>query len=301
MYRIIFAFLCLLAMPLHAVSADDKVLYEHNSLYQYIVVSENADKGMRYLHNNERHLIQGGMRLSSPSQLALEYYRMSLISLAFLDNEPKDILVVGLGIGAIPKYLNARFPNLTIDVAEIDPEVLDVAKKYFYFKENDKMKVHINDGRMFIKRTKKKYDIVFLDAYRNGSIPFHLTTKEFMAETKKVLKPGGVVVSNILSEKVNQFHDSMIVTYQDVFEHLYIFTGKESRNYVFVATDQKKSKMAKEVMERAKKVEKHLDINLTLVADSYSYGSTMRDIKADILTDDFAPVDLLKQRKSRRL
>lgn len=301
MFRIIVLFLCLLAMPLYAFPMDDNVLYEHNSLYQYIIVSENEYKGMRYLHNNDQHLIQGAMRLNSPSQLALEYCRMSLISLVFLDNEPKDVLVIGLGIGAIPKYLNARFPTLTVDVAEIDPEILDVARKYFYFKENEKMKVHINDGRTFIKRTKKRYDIVVLDAYRNGTIPFHLTTREFMAEIKKILKPGGVVVSNILSDTINQFHDSMIVTYQDAFEQLYIFTGKESRNYVFVATDQKKSKMSREVMERAKKVEKGLDVNLSLIAEGYSYGSVLRDLKADILTDDFAPVDILKQRKSKRL
>lgn len=300
MSRAAIILLFLLALPLRASAADDKILYEHNSLYQFIVVSENSEKGMRYLHNNEKHLIQGGMKINSPNQLALEYYRMSLISLAFLDNEPKDILVVGLGAGAVPKYLNRRFPNASVDVVEIDPEILTVAQKYFYFAENDKMRVHVNDGRMFIKRTKKKYDLVFLDAYRNGSIPFHLTTREFLEETRKILGPGGVVVSNILSEKANQFHDSMIVTYQDAFEHLYMFTGKESRNYVFVATDQKRGRMGKEVMERAKKVEKGLDVNLSVFAETYSYGSVLRDIKADILTDDFAPVDLLKQRKSRK-
>ncbi|MCL4456691.1 MAG: fused MFS/spermidine synthase [Nitrospirae bacterium] len=286
---------------LQSASAADRILYEKNSLYQYIVVSEDVMEGKRYLHNNEKHIRQGGMDIRNPNKLVFEYYRTSMISLAFLDDEPKEILVVGLGAGAVPKYLNRYYPDATIDVVEIDPEVLTVAQKYFQFKENDKMKVHINDGRMFIKRTKKKYDLIFLDAYRHGTIPFHLTTREFLAETKRILKPGGVVTSNILSESANQFHDSMIVTYQDAFEHLYIFSGKQSENHVFVATDQKKVKRQKEALEKSRRIttEKRLDVNLPTIAEDYTYGSILRDIKADMLTDDFAPVDILRHKRSR--
>ncbi|HAK89590.1 MAG: hypothetical protein A2077_06545 [Nitrospirae bacterium GWC2_46_6] len=282
-------------------SAADRILYEKNSLYQYIVVSEDTVEGKRYLHNNEKHIRQGGMDIRNPNKLVFEYYRMSIISLAFLDDEPKDILVIGLGAGAVPKYLNRYYPNAAIDVVEIDPEVLTTAQKYFQFKENDRMKVYINDGRMFIKRAKKKYDLIFLDAYRHGTIPFHLTTREFLAETKKILKPDGAVISNILSERANQFHDSMIVTYQDAFEHLYIFSGKQSENHVFVATDRKKVKRQKDVFERSKKIisEKRLDVNLPEIAEDYVYGSILRDIKADLLTDDFAPVDILRHKRSR--
>lgn len=291
----------ILFIPLCEALSADRILYEKNSLYQYIVVSENSKDGLRCIHNNEKYLRQGGMYINAPEKLAFEYYRMSLIALAFLDGEPKDMLVIGLGAGAVPKYLNKHFPQAAIDIVEIDPEILAVAQKYFYFKENDKMKVHVNDGRMFVKRAKKKYDLVFLDAYRNGSIPFHLTTREFLEETKKILKPGGVVTSNILSESSNQFHDSMTVTYRDVFEHFYIFTGKNSGNYIFTATDQKKVKRYKEVKERAKKITagKRLDTDLAAIAEEYSYGSVLRDIKADVLTDDFAPVDMLRHKKSR--
>lgn len=285
-----------------AAYAADRILYEKNSLYQYLVVSEDTKTGYRYLHNNEKLLRQGGMDTRHPDRLLFEYYRMSLMALVFLENDPADILVVGLGAGSIPKYLNKYFPHASIDVVEIDPEVLSVAQKYFAFRENDRMKVYIQDGRMFIKRAKKKYDLVLLDAYRNGSIPFHLTTKEFLAEVKKALKPGGVVTSNILSPRANAFHDSMIVTYQDAFEHLHIFNGTESQNYVFVATDRKKNRRHKEIIERAKRIvsEKKMDVDLAQIAEGYRYGSVLRDIKADILTDDFAPVDILKHRESRR-
>lgn len=299
MCRKVVFFLCFLL--LQSASAAERVLYEKNSLYQYIVVSEDSREGIRYVHNNEQNLPQGGMRISAPDQLAFEYYRMSLTGLIFLDTEPMDILVIGLGAGAIPRYLNRYYPNAAIDIVEIDPEMLQVAQTYFFFRENAMMRVHINDGRIFVKRAKKKYDLVLLDAYRNGSIPFHLTTKEFLSEVKKILKPNGVVVSNILSERMNQFHDSMIVTYQDAFQHLYLFNGKESGNYAFIATEQKRGKGYRDVLEKAKRITagKRWDVDLSLIAEECSCRYPSKEIQADILTDDFAPVDILRNRRSK--
>lgn len=291
--------LCAALLPVRDAAAAERVLFEKNSLYQYLLVSEDKTTGLRHLYSNEKHLKQGGMDVRNPDRLVFEYYRMSLIALAFLDVEPKDILVVGLGAGSVPKYLNRYFPAASIDVVEIDPDVVAIAKKYFLFKENDRMKVQVNDGRMFIKRTKKKYDLVFLDAYRNGGIPFHLTTKEFLLETKKILKPGGVVTSNILSPSSNAFHDAMIVTYRNAFEHLHLFVGDESGNYIFVATDHTKDKQVKEIRERAKRIaqEKRFDFDLAGIVDGHRYGSALREVEAELLTDDFAPVDILKHRK----
>ncbi|MFZ5998647.1 MAG: spermidine synthase [Nitrospirota bacterium] len=302
MVKNIFFILFVMLLPLQGAHAKEKVLYEKNSVYQYIVVSEDTEKRQRRIHNNERHLTQGGMSIDNPDQLVFEYYRMSLISLAFLSNEPSDILVIGLGAGAVPKYLHKRYPDANIDIVEIDPEILNVARTYFNFKDDDKMRVFINDGRMFVKRAKKRYDIIFLDAYRNGSIPFHLTTREFLLETKKILKPGGVVTSNILSERMNQFHDSMVATYQDVFKQLYLFVGENSMNYIFVVTDHQEEMKKKEIAERSKAITKAkgLDFKLDAVAKSCICGSAVDSRVADVLTDDFAPVDILRHRKSKR-
>ena len=135
-----------------------------------------------------------------------------------------------------------------------------VAKKYFYFKENEKMKVHVDDGRLFVKRTKKKYDWIILDAYQNDYIPFHLTTLEFLKEVKSRLKENGVVVANITSQFRNKFFDSMVMTYKKAFPHLVIFKGKKSANFIFVATTGSKIRDKDSVEERARKIQSVTEI-----------------------------------------
>src|SRR3990172_5227366 len=188
-------------------ASDGKTLYEKNSLYQYIAVKEDLEKGERYIFNNRKDLVQGGIYLGRPDKLLFEYTQTAFISLAFLDREPRSVLFVGLGAGSMPRYLNRYYPQAEIDVVEIDPDIVDVAKRFFYFTENSRMKVHVEDGRVFIKRASKKYDVIFLDAYQSGDIPFHLTTIEFLKEVKGKLKEGGLVVSNILSPFRNKFFD----------------------------------------------------------------------------------------------
>ena len=300
--RVVWSFLFLMSLPLEgfALEPGEKLLYEKNSLYQYISVIDNTPKKERYLRNQKRDVSQGGMSLAAPEKLLLEYTQMSFISLAYLDREPRDVLFVGLGIGAMPRYFSRFYPEATIDIAEIDPDVVPVATKYFYFKETANMKVHITDGRMFVKRAPKKYDVIFLDAYQNDDIPFHLTTVEFLREVRNKLKEDGVVAANILSPYRNKFFDSMVMTYKKVFPHLYIFSGQRSRNFIFVATPGTTKRSEEYILERAGKIQaaRKFDIDLPKTASSYEYSTDYEWSSAKVLTDDFAPVNLYKYQKS---
>ena len=167
---------------------------------------------------------------------------------------------MGLGGGSIPKFIHRCFPEINIDIVEIDPQVVEVSKKYFNFKESAKMKVHVDDGRLFIKRTSKLYDVIILDAYNNHSIPFHMTTQEFLREVKSKLKPNGVVASNIWSPSSNKFHNSEILTYQSVFPQLYLFRGLSSGNYIFVATQDTQVINKEDLISRAEKIPDHQEL-----------------------------------------
>jgi len=283
-----------------ALEPTEKLLMEKNSLYQYIAVTEDAAKHERYLRNNKKGLIQGGISLNVPEKLLFEYTQMSFISLAFLEKEPEDVLFAGLGIGVMPRYLNRYYPQTKMDVVEIDTDIMPIAKEYFYFKENEKLQVHSRDARQFIKRSKKKYDIIFLDAYQSDYIPFHLTTVEFLREVKSRLKDNGVVVSNILSPKRNKFFDSMIMTYKKVFPYLYIFKGKKSGNFIFVVTKSFDLKDKDGIEAAAGKLQalKKFDFDLPETASSFEYSMAYEWSGADILTDDFAPVNLYKYQDS---
>ena len=284
----------------HGLEPSEKLIFEKNSLYQYISVIDDTVKKERYVRNQKREFAQGGIYLNAPDKLLFEFTQMPFISLAFLDREPKDALFIGLGAGAMPKYFSRYYPEADIDVVEIDPDMLTVARKYFSFKENDRMKVHVDDGRLFIKRTKKRYDWISLDAYQNDYIPAHLTTLEFLREVKSKLKEGGVVVANITSPYRNKFFDSMVMTYKKAFSHLYIFKGKKSANFIFVATAGGKAKEKHEIEKRAGKIQslRKFDIDLPEIAAGFEDSAAYEWAGAKILTDDFAPVNLYKYQKS---
>ena len=152
------AFLCFMFLPLKGYSLEptEKLIFEKNSLYQYISVIEDTSKKERYVRNQKREYAQGGIYVNAPDKLLFEFTQMGFVSLAFLDRDPKDVLFVGLGAGAMPKYFTGRYPDAVIDIAEIDPDMLSVAQKYFYFKENERMKVHVEDGRLFAQKDKEE-------------------------------------------------------------------------------------------------------------------------------------------------
>jgi spermidine synthase len=283
-----------------ALEPSEKLLFEKNSLYQYIQVIEDTVKKERYVRNQKREYSQGGIYVNAPDKLLFEFTQMGFVSLAFLEWDPQDVLFVGLGAGAMPKYFNKHYQKGNIDIAEIDPDMVAVAQKYFYFKENERMKVHIDDGRLFVKRARKKYDWIVLDAYQNDYIPFHLTTLEFLNEVKNRLKDDGVVVSNITSTFRNKFFDSMVMTYKKAFSHFYIFKGKKSGNFIFVATASSKIKDKASVEARARKIQsdRKFDIDLEDFAARYETSEIYEWGRAKILTDDFAPVNLYQHQKS---
>ena len=299
-------FLMLIILQLAMVSSpalgghlpDTETLYEKNSLYQFIMVDEDLEWKIRYvLVNTKKDRPQGGILVDDPDQLLYEYTRMAFTSLAFLDREPENVLFVGLGAGVMPRYFNKHYPDANVDAVEIDPEMFEIAKKYFYFQENANMKVHIQDGRIYLKKTTNKYDMIFLDAYRGEHIPFHLTTVEFLREIKKKLKEGGVVVSNILSSSNNKFFWSMVRTYKEEFETLRIYEGEgeDSQNFIFVAAVEKIGMEDEALMERAGNIQSERGMDIELRRLHWEYGDRGYERDSKVLTDDFAPVNLYKE------
>src|SRR5204862_5260858 len=93
------------------------------------------------------------------------------------------VVMIGLGGGSTQRAFEFYYPNVVIETAEIDPVVVQVAREFFHFKESDRQKVQVSDGRVFLRRSTAKRDLIILDAYVQGrygsSIPQHLATKEF--------------------------------------------------------------------------------------------------------------------------
>ena len=91
-----------------------------------------------------------------------------------LPAKTKKILMLGLGGGSISTYLGALHAGAAIDTVEIDRRVIETAKNYFGLRETERVRYLDGDGRVFLNRSKELYDLILLDAYRGGYVPFHL-------------------------------------------------------------------------------------------------------------------------------
>ena len=282
-----------LAAYLHAascVSAETRNLYQKKSEYNVVIVREDSD-GMRSLIFEENGAEQTSIDMKDPSRLVHAYARAIMSSLA-VKPKPNRMLIVGLGGGVMPTFLRRNCPDSYIDVAELDPEVFSVAVKFFNFREDQRMKVHIGDGRKFIEDTRNRYDIIFLDAYGSDSIPYMLATKEFMVAVRAKLADGGIVVSNVWGSGSNKLYGSMVRTYEAVFEELHIIRAPLSENRIHIALPKKAGLTKAKLIDMAGAVEGNLKPRVDLsgiMGAGYQDAAGVEDGK--VLLDKDAPKD----------
>ena len=267
-------------------SAPQKVLYEKQSSYNNIVVTED-EQGLRTLWFEKDGARQSVVKVGDPDHIELPYARAMPVGLALVE-EPKRVLIVGLGGGTIPSFLRKHYPKMTIDVVDIDPDVVDVAKRFFGFREDATMRAHVADGRRFIEQCRNRYDIIFLDAFGSENIPYHLATREFLLAVRRALTPRGIVVGNVWSPDSNQLYDSMLRTYQDVFGELYIFYVRDAGNRILVGLPHKRRVKRADLARRAAAVSKQRNFPFDLgeiVTYGYSYEDTL-NTRGHVLTDE---------------
>src|SRR5262249_15016906 len=121
----------------------------------------------------------------------------------------KRVLFIGGGAATGPKQFRAFYPQVQVDVVEIDPAVVDVARRFFPFRPAWQTPVTVEDGRRSLVTRQNRYDAIIADDYYAESIPFHVTTVEYMRLVKRRLNPGGVAIFNIIGSLTGS--DSQLV------------------------------------------------------------------------------------------
>jgi spermidine synthase len=212
-----------------------KVLARERTQYNDIYVIQNDNYRELWFKGNGDYFLQSRVNVEQQKQLALVYSNMMMASLLFCP-KPRRLLMVGLGGAAVTNFLSEQFPNLHIDVVEIDPKVIEVSKKYFYLRESNRYRIFEEDGRVFIQNRKgqEPYDWIILDAFKSGSIPYHLKTCEFYKEIRSILKPDGIVGSNLYG-KGNSLKPRDTKTFMSVFPNIYCFEDAERVATVLIA------------------------------------------------------------------
>ena len=281
---------CLVCVAASIAGPRDKVLFEGKSEFNSSIMVVEDAKGLRKLIFDKNDVQQSTVKLGDPGRLELRYTRVMSVALAAV-GKPKRILIVGLGGGSIPNFLHKHYPNTHIDVVDIDPVVVEVAKKYFGFREDKTLRVHVADGRAFIEKCREPYDIIFLDAYGAEDIPYALATREFLQAVRKAVTGKGVVVTNLMDRSSNRLYDSMIRTYIDVFDEVHVVDIRNSGNVILLALPHQpkltKDTLARQARELSR--EKKFPFNLGRLV---KYGCRQPDEK-----EKSAPILLDKKKK----
>lgn len=192
------------------------VLHTEKSLYRNIVVyTEDNLRCMRFGRYDGNR--QTCMSTTEPQRMVFNYTRMMMGAL-YLNPAPQRVLIIGLGGGTLPSTLQKLLPAAQVEVVEIDPAVVKVARKYFAFDTAGRMRVSEEDGRVFVKRALRqtaRYDLIMLDAFDHEYIPEHMLTREFLQEVRGLLTDRGVLAANTFSSSGLYNYES--ITYQTVF------------------------------------------------------------------------------------
>jgi spermidine synthase len=276
--------------------AAERVLLERDSSYHRLLVTE--DDGRRWLRAD--NIWHTEMNLKDPQGRGLPY--TDYVDLAFLFHPNiKTVLVIGLGGGTVPKRFVRDYPQVTVDAVEIDPAVIKIAQRYFFVEPGPRLKLHESDGRQFLRRTTRKWDMILLDAYYADTVPFFLTTREFFTLARSRLNPGGVLVNNVVGQVSgprSKFFRSVYKTMAEVFPQMSAVvvpeSGAEWKNIEVFGVSARATLSLAELRKRAAQLKGKLIKDDALLGRLDGYLTEpvkTQDVRG--LTDDYAPVDAL--------
>ena len=276
-----------LRVGLTPAGPKEGILFEQMSPYQTIEVRDHL--GIRTLSSDS--FTHGSLDLETGFS-AHSYPRMAAGAL-LLQPKIDSMLVLGLGAGHAGTNLQRYFPDMVIDFVDIDPAMAEVARKFFAFKDGPTRRVHIQDGRRFIDQAEQKWDYIYCDTYIGLSVPFHLTTREFLQEVRDHLEPGGVFGLNLAGSYDNPFPRAIYRTVREVFPYVKTFTVPQSSNLYLVASLEPIKNKA-ELLQLAQELDARHNFDLPLTQILELELRTQIDFSnTDVLVDDYAPTDHL--------
>ena len=229
--------------------------------------------------------------LDDPEHLKFAYTQRFADVVAVQPDGPLDVLHLGLGGGTMPRYLSAVRPGSRSTVLEVDPEIVELDREQLGLQTGDDLQVVVGDARTgIVDQPADAFDVVLGDAFGSVAVPWHLTTAEMVAQVRRVLRPGGTYVLNVIDNPPLAFARAETATLRGAFAHVAVLApqerlaGDEGGNLVLVASDEPLDLAGL----RARAARRGDDGAVADAAATAAFAAG-----AQVLTDDDAPVDQL--------
>lgn len=152
--------------------------------------------GVRSLHIGS-DTVQSSMRIARPNDLEVAYTRAMMAFLLFRE-PPRRVLLVGLGGGSLAKFIYHRFPQARVEAVEISPQVIAVARHYFFLPPDDaRLQVTVGDGAEHLAGAEDAYDAIMVDGYGPEEQAAEVASLAFYRSCRRALTPQGTLVVNL--------------------------------------------------------------------------------------------------------
>jgi spermidine synthase len=204
------------------------VIYRGESIHNIIEVHDHPNVRALYLNYTT-----GVQTIEVKGEvLTGEYFDLFLVGPHL--NGGRKVLMLGVAGGVAMKQIAAVYRDAEITGVELDPEVLRIAREYFGLKDQPRIKLVAEDARWYLAQTAERYDVIAVDLYVTGTIPFFTATAEFFALARDRLTEDGVLLINVLSRRRGEERIAPFVrTLQAVFPSVY---AASFGNYLLIAT-----------------------------------------------------------------
>ncbi len=272
-----------------------QVSYTRESNYYAINVYDSPVPGRNVKGLSLDHLTHSLVDLNDPTYHAYGYEKTFSAVARYAAGSRRDLTVFCIGGGgySFSRYLEVAYPGAGIEVAEIDPAVTRTAYAELGLPAASRIVTHNEDARTFLMRQppRPRYDLVVGDAFNDMSVPYHLTTYEFNEEIRKVLRPDGFYITNVIDDvREGSFARSFMKTLKRSFRGVYLVQpggGWGLSTFVVIATNRDFDRTDLDRLIRSNPLEYATGTLLTL--DEVERAAGPRDVPE--LTDDFVPVD----------
>ncbi|HXV72116.1 MAG TPA: fused MFS/spermidine synthase [Acidimicrobiia bacterium] len=260
---------------------------EYETTYHCAIVEEDpANPSGRTLILDRLH--NSYVDLEDPTYLEFRYIKLiaDIMETESADG-PLEVVSIGGGGFTMPGYIEHTRPRSTNTVLEIDSKLVEIGSNDLAL--TDAINVILEDARISLRGVgADSADVVIGDAYSGASVPWHLTTVEYMSEIERVLAPAGTYVMNVIDYGNLEFVRSQALTLRQVFPEVALFApdsylaGETGGNFILVAANDEigVGRIEERIASRGGSERGIQDTELTRFIG-----------EAQVLTDDFAPVD----------
>ena len=253
--------LCVAVCCLALTACAGVLVHEVRSDYSHIrVVDSGTQRALYFLGTADIDVVETVIDLRQPHVLQHAYSRTVMAGLLYRP-EVSSCLLIGLGGGAMVRFLNHHFPQLRLDVVEIDPAVVRVARDFFGTTGSGGTRIHVADGHEFLARGGARYDLILIDAHLHPDVrtdstghPLSLKSAAFYRNVRERLQPGGIAMFNVVGGRDSKAYVDSI---RRAFAAIDVYRPPATGNVIVFATADRMLAGEKELRTRAQALDRH--------------------------------------------